>query len=380
MNDKILHAVLGKALHMKRPHGTQAVDDFTDWLWEMLPDYLRDASFLDGAGNLHVDARITDYHRTLFVAHVDTVHSSTGVNTVRKTDTHWFADGSQLGADDGAGVALLMHMMHNEVAGYYVFTQGEERGGVGAKYLADNYQTLLSEFDRAIAFDRRGIDSVITHQGYGRCCSNEFGDALCRELGKDNDNLMHLNDDTGVYTDTAEFTDSIAECTNISVGYMHEHTEREELNMVYYRQLADSVLVVDWDFLPVVRDPSKPDPDDRYSTANWRTVYTTTSERSLYSKDYDGYGARGLYKYGADEDDWDKEVLRDALVDAQYGYYEELEYMIAELVYPEDVEFTRKHLYLSRMDVSLLDEALDMLQTTDTESVLFSLYDAAYAA
>jgi hypothetical protein len=363
----ILNAVLGKALHMKRPHNTQAVDDFTDWLWEMLPDHLRDASYLDGAGNLHVDARITDYHRTLFVAHVDTVHRDVGVNAVRKTDTHWYADGSQLGADDGAGVALLMHMMHNEVAGYYIFTQGEERGGIGAKYLADHKQKLLAEFDRAIAFDRRGIDSVITHQGWGRCCSDEFGAMLCSELGKGNDNLMHLNDDTGVYTDTAEFTGVIAECTNISVGYQFEHTEKEELNMVYFQQLADAVLVVDWDFLPVVRDPFEPEPDDRYTSSSWATSYKTQD-------------AFGLYKYGTDEDDWDKEILRDALVDAQYGHYAELEYMIAELVYPEDVELVRKHLYLQQLDLRKLDEAIEMLETTDTESVLFSLYDAAYAA
>ena len=367
MNTKILNAVLGKALHMKRPHATPAVDEFTNWLWEMLPPHLQDASFLDKEGNLHVDARITDYHRTLFVAHVDTVHRSTGVNAVRKTDTHWYADGSQLGADDGAGVALLMHMMHNEVAGYYIFTQGEERGGIGAKYLADNYAELLSEFDRAIAFDRRGIDSVITHQGYGRCCSNEFGDALCRELGKDNDNLMHLNDDTGVYTDTAEFTEIIAECTNISVGYLHEHTEREELNMVYFQQLADSVLVVDWDFLPVVRDPLLPDPNDRYAVTDWYSTYKTQDKF-------------GLYKYGADEDDWDKEILHDALVDAQYGYYEELEYMIAELVYPEDIELARRHMNLKQLDPHALDEALASLEFSDCENILYTLYDAVHTA
>ena len=240
MNNKILHAVLGKALHMKRPHNTASVDYFTDWLWEMLPSHLRDASYLDAVGNLHVDARITDYHKTLFVAHVDTVHREVGANAVRKTDTHWYADGSQLGADDGAGVALLMHMLHNDVAGYYIFTQGEEKGGIGAKYLADYKKTLLSEFDRAIAFDRKGIDSVITHQGWGRCCSDEFGEALCREIGKGNDDMMHLNDDTGVYTDTAEFTGVIAECTNISVGYQFEHTEKEELNMIYFTQLAEA--------------------------------------------------------------------------------------------------------------------------------------------
>jgi hypothetical protein len=362
----ILNAVLGKALHMKRPHNTQAVDDFTDWLWEMLPDHLRDASYLDDAGNLHVDARITDYHRTLFVAHVDTVHRDVGVNAVRKTDTHWYADGSQLGADDGAGVALLMHMMHNEVAGYYIFTQGEERGGIGAKYLADHKQKLLAEFDRAIAFDRRGIDSVITHQGWGRCCSDEFGAMLCSELGKGNDNLMHLNDDTGVYTDTAEFTGVIAECTNISVGYLHEHTEKEELNMVYFNQLANAVLAVDWDFLPVVRDPAIPDPDEVVMT-DW-SKYTMSGTKASNDYDYD------------DKYTWEKDILHDALVDAQYGFTHDLEYLMAELVYPEDIELARRHMNLKRLDPLLIDEALASLEFSDCENILFTLYDAVHTA
>lgn len=360
MNNKILNAVLGKALHMKRPHGTASVDYFTDWLWEMLPGYLRDASFLDGAGNLHVDARITDYHKTLFVAHVDTVHREEGINAVRKTDTHWYADGSQLGADDGAGVALLMHMLHNEVAGYYIFTQGEEKGGIGAAYLAKEHAELLLEFDRAIAFDRRGIDSVITHQGWSRCCSDDFGMALGRELDKNNDNMMHLNDDTGVYTDTAEFTGIIPECTNISVGYQFEHSDREELNMVYYKQLADAVLDVEWDFLPVVRDPFVPDPDDKWN--GWQ--YYSTSNTLI-----DPYMT---------SDDYAKADLYDAILDAQYGYTKDLEYMIAELVYPDDIELARRHMNMRQLDPRTLDDALAMVDTSDTDDILYMLFDEVH--
>jgi len=35
-----------------------------------------------------------------------------------------------------------------------------------------------------------------------------------------------------VYTDTAEFTDIIPECTNRSVGYAREHTQEESLDLV----------------------------------------------------------------------------------------------------------------------------------------------------
>jgi putative aminopeptidase FrvX len=151
--------VLATALSTKRPHGSKTNVKFTAWLRDQLPLDLNKAAFYDGAGNLHVDNRSKATHKTLFVAHVDTVHRNEGKNKITKTKTHWRAKGDVLGADDGAGVALLMHMIHANVRGYYIFTQGEERGGVGARYLAEKMPDLLREFDRAIAFDRRGIDS-----------------------------------------------------------------------------------------------------------------------------------------------------------------------------------------------------------------------------
>ena len=254
MNKKsILHKTLARALSVKRPHNTPAVSDFTEWLFNALPAELKSFTSVDGAGNLHIDNRIAG-SKTLFIAHVDTVHREVGANKIRKTAGKWYADGAPLGADDGAGVAILMHMLCGGVPAYYVFTQGEECGGIGARAMAKD-TALLSQFDRAIAFDRRGIDSVITHQGYGRCCSDTFAQALADSLSSGNV-LMYLGDDTGIYTDTAEFVDVIPECTNISVGYMYEHSDKEELNIHHFTALADAVLTLPWDTLPTDRDPT----------------------------------------------------------------------------------------------------------------------------
>ena len=232
----ILYTTLARALSMKRPHNSEGTRRLTDWLEENAPTHAK--VHRDAAGNLHIDTRTSSSHRTLFTAHVDTVHRDQGPNKIRKTDTHWHADGAPLGADDGAGCAMLMHLLHAGVDAYYLFTQGEECGGIGAKWVADNQRELLSEFDRAIAFDRRGIDSVITHQGYGRCCSDAFAGALSDALNVD-ERLMYLPDNTGVYTDTAEFVDIIPECTNISVGYASEHSANESLDIHHYMALAD---------------------------------------------------------------------------------------------------------------------------------------------
>jgi len=361
----ILGKVLNTALSIKRPHGSATNVKFTAWLREQLPLELNKAAFYDGAGNLHVDNRSKDSHKTLFVAHVDTVHRAEGKNKIAKTKTHWRAKGDVLGADDGAGVALLMHLIHANVRGYYIFTQGEERGGVGARYLAEKMPDLLREFDRAIAFDRRGIDSVITHQGWGRCCSDVFGTALADALMDGHDALMMLNDDTGVYTDTAEFTELVPECTNISVGYAREHTQEESLDLLYYQQLSVAVLSVDWDGLPVERDPSFVEP--LYETNNWWQTYKTTSQYA--------------YDPANDEPDYQREDAIDAVLDAQCGYYDGLANLIAETVWPDDTNLAVRHMNFKSLKPSSLDWALECLEHGEAvDLILDSLFDEMHFA
>jgi hypothetical protein len=364
----VLGKILNTALSIKRPHGSQTNVKFTQWLREQLPLELNKAAFYDGAGNLHVDNRVSASHKTLFVAHVDTVHRNEGKNKIAKTKTHWRAKGDVLGADDGAGVALLFHMIHANVRGYYVFTQGEERGGVGARYLAEKQAQLLSEFDRAIAFDRRGIDSVITHQGWGRCCSDTFGTALADALMDGNDALMMLNDDTGVYTDTAEFTEIIPECTNISVGYAREHTQEESLDLLHYKQLSVAVLSVDWDALPVERDPSVVEPV--YSSGNWWSEYTTYKTNTAYN-DYTAYN----------DPDFRREDAIDAVLDAQCGYHDGLANLVAESVWPDDTGLALKHMNFKQLPPATLDWALESLEHgEDIDLVLNSLFDELHFA
>jgi hypothetical protein len=360
----VLGKILNTALSTKRPHGSATNVKFTAWLKDNLPFDLQKGSFYDGAGNLHVDNRTQATHKTLFVAHVDTVHRNEGKNKITKTKTHWRAKGDVLGADDGAGVALLMHMIWGGVHGYYIFTQGEERGGVGARYLAEKQEKLLSEFDRAIAFDRRGIDSVITHQGWGRCCSDTFGSALADALMDGSDNLMMLNDDTGVYTDTAEFTDIIPECTNISVGYAREHTQEESLDLNHYQHLADAVLTVDWDGLPVERDPSVVEPVS-YGTGSWWQEYKTHTK----------------YDPTEDEPDYRREDAIDAVLDAQYGHYDGLAQMVAESIWPDDTGLALRHMNFKGLKPSSLDWALECLEHgEDVDLILDSLFDELHFA
>lgn len=376
--NSILHKTLARALSMMRPHNSEGTRRLTDWL-ETSARTLPNAMIgRDGIGNLHVDTRLNSSNRTLFVAHVDTVHRKEGPNKIRKTSTHWHADGAALGADDGAGVAMLMHLMHSGVPAYYIFTQGEECGGIGATWLADNWKDGLAKFDRAIAFDRRGIDSVITHQGRGRCCSDSFGDALSAALNEDM-TLMYLPDNTGVYTDTAEFISIIPECTNISVGYYSEHSENEKLDIIHFQALAERVAKIDWDTLPTDRDPKEVITYDAYDYTSWgawsRKGWGTTS----VSADGWGDGGNTYHRLTDDGDDeWMRDELRDALYDAMAGSKQWLIELLCESVYPEDPEMAEHFIDRNKLDETVLTQALQHSTVFDPDTVLAEIFDIAY--
>jgi hypothetical protein len=360
----ILYKTLARALSMMRPHNSEGTKRLTDWLEERAPLYAK--THRDAAGNLHVDTRVSPLNRTLFVAHVDTVHRKEGPNKIAQTPTYWYADGAALGADDGAGVAMLMHLMYSGVPAYYIFTQGEECGGIGAAYLAKHWGEGLAEFDRAIAFDRRGIDSVITHQGRGRCCSDAFADALSAALNAD-DTLMYLPDNTGVYTDTAEFIEVIPECTNISVGYYHEHSDKESLDIIHFQALADRVALIDWDSLPTDRDP---------------TVVEHIDYSSWYTSALAGVSSAWHH---LDDDDFDFDYdactieLQEALYDAQAGSKQWLIELMCESVWPEDPEMAERLIDRNKIDEAVLAHALKQSATYDPTAVLAEIFDQSYA-
>lgn len=196
----------------------------------------------------------------LWCAHVDTVHRADA--PVKQTIMYdegcaiiYKDDGVMpLGADDGAGVWLLLEMIDAGVPGTYLFHRGEERGGIGSGAIAAQHAEFLRQFKWAIAFDRKGTSDVITEQFTGETASVVFAQAFADALAMDYKPCPY-----GVFTDTANYAHIIPECTNISVGYDHEHTPGETLDVWHLVQLRDAVIAafskgID---LPAVRDPAK---------------------------------------------------------------------------------------------------------------------------
>lgn len=195
----------------------------------------------------------------IFSCHTDTVHRQAGRQRVHLSrrgllSLAYASQGTSacLGADDTAGVFLCRSLALAGVSGRYIFHYGEERGGIGSRALATHRADWFAGYTAAMAFDRRGTADIITHQGWGRCCSDAFAHGLADALNAAG-TFRYEPDDTGVYTDTAEYVDLVPECTNVSVGYRHEHTPQETLDLRHVVKLRDALLHLDTDALPIAR-------------------------------------------------------------------------------------------------------------------------------
>lgn len=192
--------------------------------------------------------------KTIFTCHLDTVCKKyQRINQVIDGDFIRSDGKTNLGADDKAGMCVLLYMIEQNIPGLYYFFIGEEVGCIGSKAASNDEH--FSNYDRIISFDRKATNSVITHQSWLRCCSDSFAEALCDEYNKLG--FEFKSDNTGVKTDSAQFTEIIPECTNISVGYYKEHTNEEYQDIVFLEKLCLASSLIDWENLPTERNPKE---------------------------------------------------------------------------------------------------------------------------
>lgn len=265
------------------PHGTEE---------ELFPILFNTVDGLqkDEFGNLFIKIGDSD---VMFTSHLDTATSAnTPVNHVFDGDIIKTDGKSILGADDKAGVTIMLYMIKNNIPGLYYFFLGEEVGCVGSKKVAGvQKENKIDGINKVISFDRRGTNSVITYQSGKRCCSDNFGKTLSAQLNQAESSFMYENDDTGVLTDSIQFINIYSECTNISVGYQSEHTYSETQNIKHLEKLAEACLKVDWNSLPVERDPSKVEYKS-YGRGGWGYPGWDDDDDYYYGRNY---GSRSQY-------------------------------------------------------------------------------------
>lgn len=271
---------------------------------------------------------------TLFSAHTDTVHKSkaTGTYALDLTDQLLTVkDGGVLGADDGTGIWIMLNMISERVPGLYIFHREEEIGGNGSTYIADNHALILEKYHRAVAFDRKGLSDIITHQGGERCCSDAFAEAFAEQLNE-TPGFKFAGDDTGSFTDTKNYTALIPECCNLSTGYYSQHSQSECQDMSFVTRLVNRLIAIDWEALPTVRD--KTIVEDLWADWDNRWSNSYYSKGSLPHKQEKSAEAEDLEAMCDLIMDYPMEIAR-AWKDRGYDAHE-LEHLITNTMVDED--------------------------------------------
>jgi len=254
---KYVDPLLMRMLQYKRPAWSATEEIFIDKFLMVLP-----GAHQDDFGNVLVE--VGDNPNIMWSAHTDTVHHKDGIQGLR-VNGPWITPitgkkrelSNCLGADDTAGIWLMVKMIEANIPGLYIFHRAEEVGGLGSKHIASKTPEVVESIDYCIALDRKDYTSVITHQRGTRCCSADFADSLCGILGSND----WKPDRTGVFTDSANYTDLIGECTNLSVGYFAQHGPAEKQNWLFLQNMLEILIAADWGLLIAKRKPGEADPD-----------------------------------------------------------------------------------------------------------------------
>ena len=296
-NDPLRELVL--ILKFVRGTGCMGEAPFLEWLRSQLGNLAqarKDTYFFEDKyngkndGNLHCKVVSPDpeKNKVIFSSHVDTVAFNKGKTAIQNVyiDAYrqeMFVDSNTecLGADDGVGVWIMLNMIRANVPGYYIFHRDEEMGGVGSTWLMQKHKEKFKNYNSVIAFDRKGYNDVITHQG-GNTCSTEFATELALRLNQQNDKFKFAPSAQGLFTDSAVYADEVPECTNLSVGYFLQHGSNEYLDYGFAEEMMEAACKMDWSGLPCKRDPVPlvSNYDREYGYAGYSSTYGTASQHS----------------------------------------------------------------------------------------------------
>jgi len=183
-----------------------------------------------------------------------------------------------------------------------------------------------------------------------RCCSDNFANSLAKELNKHG--FGYEADDSGLYSDSAEFADIYPECTNLSVGYFAQHTEHETQDIEFLESLCKACVKVDWEGLPISRDPKEIEYVDNY--------YNYWGGRGS-GKNKSGYGSRHNYIYDDEYDQTPSEYMKDKekdvrtvfFFDDKYDYVSNVSFIDDKLV---DIDISADRI---KVELDKIEQLLD---------------------
>jgi len=235
---------LAEMLTYPRPAFSKMEEQFITKYIDSVPGIKKDTF-----GNRYIKVGKSDMS---FTCHTDTVHRAEGVErqVVQLSEDGWAfkKDGDILGADDTTGVWLCLNLLYKKIPGLYIFHRAEEVGGRGSSFIANKTPQLLKGINKVLSLDRKDYHDVIIWQRGRMTASEEFGNALAKQLGHG------FRNERGVFTDSANYDHIVPECANLSVGYFRAHSADELQDLKFAEALSNWLSNVNWNALPVKRD------------------------------------------------------------------------------------------------------------------------------
>ena len=244
----------------------------------------------------------------LLNSHMDTVKKTERDKVVVETDGLFVAYSagkrSVLGADDRAGIAIILSILDNMPKEFngtlkLAFLREEEIGCVGSSNVDVRF---YDDVDLAITFDRKGNSDIVVGTWGTPFCSTATGNFLfdvAKKAGFD------YSPTEGGVSDAMTFSSNGINSINLSVGYENEHTVNEFL---VYKDL-----VIAYEFgLEIMKNVNRgvkmfgevPAYSNAWIEAYVPKYYKSNSTKTSYNQDlYDyDYDTADTWNYGVYDD------------------------------------------------------------------------------
>ncbi|WNS73657.1 M20/M25/M40 family metallo-hydrolase [Bacillus sp. DTU_2020_1000418_1_SI_GHA_SEK_038] len=243
MRKQLFFHELERVLSINGESGNEG--EIRDYVVQVLTPFV-DHIAVDQSGNILAQKKYGSGNGPciLLNAHLDTYESFVPGRKIVKDNGVWSSSEGILGADDRAGVAIILQMARNLQQSHFrgtvkfIFTVKEEVGLVGASQV---HEYFLWDVDAALVLDRRGSGDIVVSCGrHERFCDQNYGNFIeetAMEAG-----LTGWKCTAGGSSDTRIWASHGIQCVNLSVGYAHEHTSSETLDI---ESCYGTVLLVD---------------------------------------------------------------------------------------------------------------------------------------
>jgi len=178
----------------------------------------KEAEYLYAKGKLPV----------MVVAHVDTVHTRqcTTESICVSADGDIWMSPYGIGGDDRCGIYIILQLLERGLRPSVLFTDGEEKGGIGAKAFCRTTRSLPG-VNFLVEFDRKGHEDAVFYD-----CGNDAFQTHIKKFG--------FKDAIGSYSDISDIMDEFDIAgVNLSSGYNNAHTVGEFIQMSVMLSVID---------------------------------------------------------------------------------------------------------------------------------------------